>query len=321
MAAPAPDATETPVGVVEEVAAGSSDLLQWLLGAPLRIVGIVVGALVLRWLAHRAITGFVTRTIESTLHDRLAERRGTRVLVAAGGPLLSDRRRQRAETLGSVLRSVASIAVVAVATTTILGELGVELGPLIASAGVVGVALGFGAQTLVKDFLSGIFLILEDQYGVGDVIDSGQAVGTVEEVRLRVTRIRAADGVVWYVRNGEILRVGNKSQGWSTAMVDAHVAYTEDVPRVQDLIAATVAELLADEEWGERILEEPGLAGVESMAGDIVTLRLFVKCLPNEHIPVQRELRQRLKDTFEREGIAVPVRPLWAGPAGGQPPA
>jgi small-conductance mechanosensitive channel len=302
--------TPTPArtsGIVDDVTTTSSDALGWLFGAPLRVTLIVVGALVLRWLAHRAITGFVTRTVESSLHDRLAERRGTRVLVAAGGPLLTDRRRQRAETLGSVLRSMASIAIFAVASTTVLGEFGIELGPLIASAGIVGVALGFGAQTLVKDFLSGIFLILEDQYGVGDVIDAGPAVGMVEEVRLRVTRIRDADGMVWYVRNGEILRVGNRSQGWSTAVVDIPVAASEDLSRVQELIAATVAGVLAEPEWHERVLDAPGAATVSTASGDAVTLRLVVRTHVDEHGPVQVELQRRLAEAFVREGIAVPA--------------
>jgi small conductance mechanosensitive channel len=316
---PSPSPSQTP-GVVEEAVESSFDFVAWLLGVPLRILLIIIGAFLLRWLAHRAITGFVHRTVSSSLHDRLAEYRGTRVLVAAGGPLLSDRREQRAQTLGSVLRSVASIVIFAVAATTILGEFSIDLGPLLASAGVVGVALGFGAQTLVKDFLSGIFLILEDQVGVGDVSDAGPAVGTVEEVHLRVTRIRDGTGVVWYVRNGEILRVGNKSQGWSTAIVDAQVAYTEDVPQVQEIIKRTIDEMLAEPEWGEKVLEEPGVAGVESLAGDMVTLRVFLKTAPNEHVGVARELRQRIKEAFEREGVhvPVPVRTSWP-PAGPTP--
>ena len=152
----------------------------------------------------------------------------------------------------------------------ILDVLGLPIGPLLASAGIVGVALGFGAQTLVKDFLSGIFLILEDQYGVGDLVDTGMGtVGTVEAVGLRVTRLRDGSGVVWYVRNGEILQVGNHSQGWSTGIVDVSVAYTEDIPRVQRLIGEVAAAMAEEEAWQQKILEPPTVAGVESVTGHL----------------------------------------------------
>ena len=157
-------------------------------------------------------------------------------MLASATGALSERRRQRTETLGSVLRSLVTTIVFGVAFVMILDEVGIPIAPLLASAGVAGVALGFGAQSLVKDFLSGIFMILEDQYGVGDVIDTGEAIGKVEDVTLRVTRLRDGNGVVWYVRNGEIIRVGNRSQGWSTAIVDLPVAYTEDVERVQAIL-------------------------------------------------------------------------------------
>jgi small conductance mechanosensitive channel len=215
-----------------------------------------------------------------------------------------------------VLRSVASIVVFGIAFVTVLEKLGIPIGPLLASAGVAGVALGFGAQSLVRDFLSGIFMILEDQYGVGDLIDTGAAVGTVEEVTLRVTRLRDGSGVVWYVRNGEILRVGNHSQGWSTAVVDVSVAYNEDIPRVQEIIRAVAETMAADEEWDDKIVEDPLVAGVESVTGNAVTIRVIIKTRPNEHFGVQRELRERIKEAFDREGIRVPVPVFPATPAG-----
>lgn len=159
---------------------------------PLRILLIVVLALVIRRLLRRAI------------------RRSIAKATAVG---LTERRRLRAETLGSILESIASAVVLTVAFVMVLGELGLNLAPIIASAGIVGVALGFGAQNLVKDFLSGVFNILEDQFGVGDEVDTGFAIGTVEAVGLRTTRLRDVTGVVWHVRNGEILRIGNRSQG------------------------------------------------------------------------------------------------------------
>jgi small conductance mechanosensitive channel len=198
----------------------------------------------------------------------------------------------------------------------ILDVVGLPIAPLLASAGIVGVAVGFGAQSLVKDFLSGIFLILEDQYGVGDLVDTGMGtVGTIEAVGLRVTRLRDGTGVVWYVRNGEILQVGNHSQGWSTGIVDMSVAYTEDIPRVQRLIGETAAAMAEEDPWKDKVLEPPTVAGVESMTGTSVTIRVVVKCAPNEHIGVQRELRERIKEAFDREGVRVPP-PAFPGAAG-----
>ena len=293
----------------------NDEAMDFLLGAPLRILAILAGAVVIRWLVHRAITRVVRRTIDSRLRERLVERRRGRALVEASGAAVAERRRQRAETIGSVLRSIASFVIFGLAFVTALAELGFELGPILASAGVAGVALGFGAQSLVRDFLSGIFMILEDQYGVGDLIDTGDAVGTVEEVSLRITRLRDSSGVVWYVRNGEILRVGNHSQGWSTAIVDVGIAYSQDIPSVLELIRVTADDLADDEAWRDRILDDPLVAGVESVTGAAVTIRVIVKCAPNEHFAVQRELRERIKETFDREGVQVPVTPGPAAPS------
>jgi moderate conductance mechanosensitive channel len=290
------------------------EVLDVAVGAPLRIAAVLLGAVLVRWLVHRAITRIVRRTVDSKLRERLVDRRRGQVLVQAGDALVAERRRQRAETIGSVLRSIASFVIFGIALVTALAELGFELGPVLASAGVAGVALGFGAQSLVRDFLSGIFMILEDQYGVGDLIDAGEAVGTVEEVSLRVTRLRDASGVVWYVRNGEILRVGNHSQGWSTAIVDVSVAYDEDIPRVQELIRVTAEALCEDDEWRDKVLEDPVVAGVESVTGAAVTIRVVIKCAPSQHLAVQRELRERVKETFDRERVRVPVPPVPLAP-------
>ena len=291
------------------------EVVDYLVGAPLRIIAILLGAVVIRWLVSRAITRVVKRTSDSKLRERLAEKRRGPVLVEASGALVAERRRLRAETIGSVLNSIASFVIFGLAFVTALAELGVELGPILASAGVAGVALGFGAQSLVRDFLSGIFMILEDQYGVGDLIDTGEAVGTVEEVGLRVTRLRDSSGVVWYVRNGEILRVGNHSQGWSTAVVDVSISYSQDIPPVLELIRETAHVLSEDPAWHDRILEDPVVAGVESVTGAAVTIRVIVKCTPNDHYAVQRELRERIKEAFDREGIQVPLPTSPAPPA------
>ncbi len=286
----------------------------------LPILVILVAATVIRWLLNRLIGRLVRRSIESNLAERLESNRATRVLASASG-VTHERRRARTETLGTVLRSVVTATVFTISFIMILDLLGIPIAPLLASAGVAGVALGFGAQSLVKDFLSGVFMLFEDQYGVGDVIDTGEAIGTVEDVTLRVTRLRDGNGVVWYVRNGEIVRIGNRSQGWSTAIVDLPVAYTEDIDRVQDIIRGALADLDEDPAWHERLVETPTVAGIEQITGSTITVRVIAKCLPNEHLPVQREIRERVKAAFDANGVKVPVTfpPYGGGPVPAKP--
>jgi small conductance mechanosensitive channel len=219
--------------------------------------------------------------------------------------LLSERRRQRAETIGSILRSITSFAVLGLAFVLVLGELGINLAPIIASAGIVGIALGFGAQNLVKDFLSGIFMVLEDQYGVGDIIDLGEASGTVEAVGLRTTRLRDVHGTVWYVRNGEIIRVGNKSQGFAQVVLDVPMSHKADLERAGQLMKATADALWQDEDWQEYVLEEPKYLGVEQINADAVVLRLTVKTRPGEQWRVGRELRLRIKERFDSAEVEL----------------
>ena len=196
--------------------------------------------------------------------------------------------------------------------TMFLSELGFDIAPLIASAGIVGVALGFGAQSLVKDFLSGIFMIFEDQYGVGDVVDLGEAIGTVEAVSLRVTRLRDINGTVWYVRNGEIMRVGNMSQNWARTVLDVGVAYGEDLarssrcwPRSRTTCGRT--------RTSAAVIEEPVVWGVQELAADAVTVRVALKTAPLEQWAVAREMRERIKARFDHEGIEIPFpqRVVW----------
>jgi small-conductance mechanosensitive channel len=291
----------------------------WLLAKPVAIVTILLIAVAVRFLLHRLIRRLAHRAAEGTVPGVLAKGKGHKILESS--PLLSERRKQRADTMSSVLRSVTTGVIMSVAFLMILDTIGLPIGPLLASAGIVGVAVGFGAQTLVKDFLSGIFLILEDQYGVGDLVDTGMGtIGTVEAVGLRVTRLRDGTGIVWYVRNGEILRVGNHSQGWSTGIIDVAVAYTEDITRVQALIGETAQTMYDDEAWRPKLLEVPTVAGVESVTGTSVTIRVTAKCTPNDHWSVQRELRERIKEAFDREGVRVPP-PLFppASPGVGAP--
>lgn len=291
-------------------------LVTWLIGDGLRVLLTIVLALVVRWLAHRAIDRVVAVMTSRSRSEESVGGRAGRVLAQATG-LAHARHVQRVATLGSLLRSIVTFVVALIATLTVMALVGLPLGPLLASAGVGGVALGFGAQSLVKDFLSGVFMIFEDQYGVGDVVDTGEAVGTVEEVGLRVTRLRDANGVVWYIRNGEIVRIGNKSQGWSTATVDSPVAYDENAERVIGIIRGVARTFDADPEWQESLLEEPDVVGVESISGQTMTIRTVAKCAPNQNFAVQRELRERIKAALDAAGVKAPPVAPFGGPVGG----
>ena len=297
-----------------------AETAEWVVAKPLRIVAIIVLAIVLRRLVHRAIRRLASRAAEGSVPGVL-----TRGRPDSETALLLERRRQRAATMGSVLRSIATAVIYGVATLMALAELTFNIGPLIASAGIIGVALGFGAQSLVKDFLSGIFMVLEDQYGVGDEVDVGTATGTVEAVGLRVTRLRDLEGTVWYVRNGEILRLGNKSQGWARAVIDVDVAYGEDVPRVRARLADAGRKLMETESYAELILEEPNVLGVQSLGKDSVVVRVIVKTMPGKQGLVARAFRELIKQTMDEYRIEnpFPQRTVWVrpqGPTGEQAP-
>jgi len=291
-------------------------------GPPLRVVVTVVAAVVLRWVLVRSITRVVEATVSRSEKRRSTDLgRAGRVLAQATG-LANERHRQRTLTMASLLRSIVTFVVGLIAVLTVMSIVGIPLAPLLASAGVGGVALGFGAQSLVKDFLSGIFMILEDQYGVGDVIDTGEAIGTVEEVSLRVTRLRDGQGVVWYIRNGEVVRIGNKSQGWATALVDIPVAYSESLEKVIPIIRDVVHRLDEDPAWKDRLLEEPQVLGVESVTGSVVTVRVMAKTAPMQQYGISREIRQRVKDAFDTHHVKAPaVNPFGPGGSPGTPGA
>jgi len=277
----------------------------WLVVKPLRIVLIVVLAVIARWAISRAINRLIRHTTEGAgpgLMRPLRERMPSGLRDATVVP--SERRRQRAEALGSVLKSITSAAVFGVAIMLVLAELGVNLGPILASAGVVGLAIGFGAQNLVKDFLSGLFMLLEDQYGVGDVIDVGEASGTVEAVGLRITTLRDGQGVLWYIRNGEIARVGNKSQGWALITVDVPVGFVV-IDRATEVLRAAAATLADDPQFADDFIEGPEVQGVEQITADGAVLRTTVKTASEAQWRVARELRNRLIDALDDAGITA----------------
>jgi small-conductance mechanosensitive channel len=266
-----------------------------------RVVVVLALALLARALLHRGINRLVRTAITGGVFQPLKERaRGT---VFDASPLLSERRHQRVETVGSVLRSVASFGVALVAGSMLLSELGLNLTPIVASAGIIGVAVAFGAQNLVRDVLTGKFMLLEDQYGVGDVIDTGTAAGTVEAVTLRTTRLRDVEGTVWHVRNGEITRVGNKSQGWSRAIVDVPLSLGTDVSAVRGVLMDVAGGLAAEPGFAERVIDEPEVWGVESFAREGLVLRLAQKTVPLEQWAVERELRERVVKALASHGF------------------
>ena len=286
-----------------------ANVADWVVGKPSALIGLIVIGLLIRWLLHRVIDRIVRRAETGVLPDRIS-RAVSGGKVGAALNLHEDsgytRRVQRSQTMGSLLKSIVSGVIFTVVVLMFISELGYDIAPLIASAGILGVALGFGSQALVKDFLSGIFMIFEDQYGVGDEVDLGEASGTVEAVSLRVTRLRDVNGTVWYVRNGEIIRVGNMSQNWARTVLDIRVAYGEDLARVQRVLADVAHDLWEDDDFKGRVIEEPSVWGVQELGTDGVIVRLALKTAPLEQWAVAREMRARIKARFDHEGIEMP---------------
>ncbi len=281
------------------------DHTEVLVERPIRILSIIIVALIVRWLLHRFINR-LTRPVQTGQIPRILQPLKERVensgLLENGGTLW-ERRTQRAAAIGSVLKSFVSIVVSVTALLLILGEVNINLAPLIAGTSIVGVALGFGAQSLVKDFLAGMFMILEDQYGVGDVIDFEQATGTVEAVGLRITRLRDVNGTVWYVRNGEVVRVGNKSQGYAQVVLDVPIAATTDIETASAALRDVGEQMHAQDEWAAVFLGEPEVQGVESMTRDETVIRLVARVRPLEQWRTARELRRRIRDRLDRLDI------------------
>jgi small-conductance mechanosensitive channel len=269
--------------------------VQFLLNRPLKILFVLVVAAVLA----RILGRLARRAVEK---------------LAGSTPLrrASSRADQRVRTLAGVTGSVVRVLVWTVALLTILGILGLNLGPLIAGASIVGVALGFGAQSLVKDFLSGFFILVEDQYGVGDQVSVAGALGTVEEVNLRVTRLRANDGAVWFVPNGEIRKVANTTMGWARANVDFLLPLDADVDRALDVMAEEAGGLAADPAWSEALVEPPQVLGIESVSADGYTVRITARAVPLRQDPLARALRARIGARLRREGIAFAKPPAVA---------
>lgn len=320
-------AAESPSPSLEDSRRSAEETAGWIqdnwtswLGVGLRIVLVLVIAYVLRRVVQRMITKLIERMTRTA--DAVD---GT----ALGGLLVNhERRRQRSEALGSILRSSASFVILGTAALTVLSALKIDMAPLLASAGVAGVALGFGARNLVMDFLSGVFMLIEDQYGVGDTIDVGEVTGEVIEVGLRVTKLRGDNGAIWYMRNGEVKRIGNLSQGWATAVVDVPVPAGEDLDRVRTAIVAAGEELGGTEPWSEQLWGEVEVLGLTAVSQGTATLQVQVKTMPGKSFGVERELRWRVRKALLAAGIVmsdVPpgtmVAPRAAGVAVPQQPS
>lgn len=300
--------------VVETVENGLADIVS---GDTWETVGQVALVLFVALLVHlvlrRAITRFTNRLLDPGTQETLSRLRRQAPGVVAESAVFQERATQRAKTLSHVLKSVTTAVVWTIAMVTVLGQIGVNLGPIIAGAGIAGVALGFGAQSMVKDFLTGFFILVEDQLGVGDIVDLSHAVGTVEEVSLRATRIRDINGTLWHIPNGQIDRVGNLSQDWSRALLDISVAYNTEVDVAQRVIKETADAMWRDPDWVGLIVEEPEVWGVENFGPDAIDIRLVVKTVPAEQWGVTRELRRRIWQAFDVNGIEIPFpqRTVW----------
>jgi small-conductance mechanosensitive channel len=301
----------------------------WVITIPVRIVSIIVISLIVRALLHRAIDRLVRPVRGGTprILRPFKERIENSPFLESTG-LLSERRAQRAATIGSVMKSVVSLTLLIIVVMLVLSELRVDLAPFIAGTSIVGVALGFGAQNVVKDFLAGIFMTLEDQYGVGDTIDFQLASGTVEAVGLRTTRLRDVNGTVWYVRNGEVLRVGNKSQGFAQVVLDVPIDAWAEIDKASQAIQNEAERMRAEDDWSPVFLGDPEMQGVESMTREEVVLRLVARVRPGEQWRTARELRRRVRERLDRLDIPAhepststpPADQPASGPAGTSPP-
>lgn len=313
--APSPEPSTSPGTVPETVEAAGASFWEWFSGWPLHIliilvVGIVVLVLLRRVIGHiaeRIATGAGTTTTDAASSSwRSYFRRAPLVedVIAIANPLANQRRAQRSRTVGSVLRSTANVVVGTVMFLMILQEIGVNIAPLVASAGVVGVALGFGAQSLVKDFISGILLLTEDQFGVGDYVNLGMgAEGTVEEVQLRITRVRSLDGTLWYVRNGEILSAGNFTQQWSRAIAEVRVPVDADLDVVRAALGRAADTVHEDPELAGVLLEAPWVRGVDAVTDLSASLTLLAQVRPGQQWEVSRRLRQAAQAELRRAGV------------------
>jgi small conductance mechanosensitive channel len=293
-----------------------SRIADWLFAVLL----ILIVAWVVSQIAKRYLARMIARVVapDTTVAARqLQKLGGDRATSLVAEPIgmneVDPRREARLQSISLVVGSTASVLIWSIAIIMALGETGVNLAPLIAGAGIAGVALGFGAQSLVTDCIAGLFMLLEDQYGVGDIVDLDEATGVVEKISLRTTVLRGLDGTVWHVPNGEVSRVGNRSQLWSVALVDVDVAYDCDLTTARRVILVCANELVARDEWAPSVIEPPELLGVEALGADGITMRMTVKVEPGTQWSLQRALREAIKAALDDAEIEIPFpqRTVW----------
>ncbi|PJJ63504.1 mechanosensitive ion channel family protein [Compostimonas suwonensis] len=272
-------------------------------GDLLAILGILVGAAIIRWILHFVVKRVVTQIVTGIKKTQRVD--DTQSLQAS--PLAAVRVVQRTRTIGSVLNNVITWTIIVIALIMVLDTLGVSITALVASAGVIAAGLAFGAQNIVKDVLNGLFMVIEDQLGVGDVVDVGPATGVVEAVGIRITQVRDVNGTLWFVRNGEILRVGNMSQGWARVIIDLAVPYETDVEEVEAKLLKTAGELASSPKWRSTVLEKPEIWGLESISAEALVIRLVIKTRTTAKDEVARELRMRIKKSLDDMGVQLPA--------------
>jgi moderate conductance mechanosensitive channel len=281
---------DTPIATTALPTLGWEQLLAWeiLLPRAIRIVIVIFVAII----AYRVVRVLIDRLLQREIEEE--------------DPLVRRLREQRAQTLASLLGNVAAMAVVIVAALTILDIVLDNIGPILASFGIIGLAFSFGAQSLVKDVISGTFMLMEGQFGVGDVVRVANVSGLVEKITLRTTVLRDIEGAVHIVPNGEITTVTNMTKAWSRAVLHVSVAYREDVDRVMDVLRDILRDFHADPDWGALLPEEPVVPGVESSADSAFVIRVMARTLPLKQWDVARELRRRIKIRFDAERIEIP---------------
>ncbi|MBX3093837.1 MAG: mechanosensitive ion channel [Cryobacterium sp.] len=293
-----------------------ADVMEFLAAwrVPATVVGIILGAIVARWVLQFLVRRIVHRVVTGVKKSQGVE--FTQELNAS--PLHAVRVVQRTRTLGNVFGNLITAVIVMVAFLVIINvTIPNVTGAFALITAAVGAGLGFGAQSLIKDILNGLFMVAEDQFGVGDIIDVGEASGVVESVGIRVTSIRSVDGTLWWVRNGEILRVGNMSQGWARAVIDLPVPYAANLDDVTATVLETATAMSESGEWRRKIMAKPEIWGVESISAEATVLRLVVKTRPSEQWGVARELRARLKSALDASGVSIPsLKRIVMDPAG-----
>lgn len=267
-----------------------------------RILGVLLAGLianiVTRFLMKRIVAEVVRGVKKTHKVDDTTE--------LSSSPVAAMRSVQRARTLGSVLNNTATWIIASTVLILVLSELGFSVTALVASAGIIGAALGFGAQSVVKDVLNGLFMVFEDQLGVGDVVDLGMAEGVVERVGIRITEIRDVSGTLWFVRNGEILRVGNHTQDWSRVILDLPVPYESNIDEMQNVLLESAKSFAASPEWRRKVVEDPEVWGIQSLSAEAITLRLVVKVRAGEQWAAERALYRALKDSLDQRQVDIP---------------